>query len=124
MNKEEEVRRAFIDRLVEEWGFPRSLISIEKKVGRLRRRYDALVFKRGREGLIPLLLIECKAVSLKREMFDQLTGYNVTIGAPFVALCNGQEIWLGRKGESGYHAQRGLKPYQELVSDSNRAENL
>ena len=63
LTPEEWVRQHMLRYLVEEKGFPASLISSESgiKVNQLSRRYDALVFDRKGK---PLLLIECKATSV------------------------------------------------------------
>lgn len=74
--------------MTSEWGYPKSLISIEKKVG--TRRYDILVY--AKQSLKPLLLIECKAEKLTESAFNQVLGYNESIGAPFFCLASATEI--------------------------------
>jgi hypothetical protein len=74
--------------MVGAWGYPKSLISVEKAVK--TRRYDVLVH--ARKTLKPLLLIECKAEKLTEAAKIQALGYNETIGAPFISLVSANEI--------------------------------
>lgn len=56
------------------------------------RRIDILCYAPGKDGLKPLLLIECKAGRIKPQAERQVFGYNDAIGAPFVALASDTEI--------------------------------
>jgi len=103
---EERVRQKFIEKMIGELGFPKSLLSIEKDLGSLahlgpatdpQRRIDILSFAPGKEGLRPLLLVECKAVNIDQSAFEQVVGYNRVIDAPFICLTNGEitkTFWL------------------------------
>jgi len=102
---EEKIRQQFIAKMVGELGFPRSLLAIEKDLASLARlapaidpsrRIDILSFAPGKEGLKPLLLVECKALKLDESALAQILGYNHSIGAPFICLTNGtltQTYW-------------------------------
>lgn len=79
---EEEIRRALIEKMVVELGFPKGLISIERAIS--SRRYDVLVFS---PEMKPLLLIECKAAAAKEKALHQALGYNQSVNAPFICLC-------------------------------------
>jgi len=89
---EEQVRQKVIAELVF-LGYPKSLISVEKSVvdqtsySSANRRFDILCSTKHNEGLIPLLLIECKD---KTDMsaIAQVVGYNERIGAPFVCIAS------------------------------------
>lgn len=75
-----------------ELGYPKGLISVEKKVG--ERRYDLVCFLPSGKAL---LLVECKAVPIQRMAERQAFGYNAAIKAPFICLANETEIktlWL------------------------------
>lgn len=67
--------------MISELGYPKSLISVEKRVG--SRRFDLVCYTQ--TGL-PLLLVECKAVELSEAAQNQAVGYNAVIKAPFICL--------------------------------------
>ena len=84
---EERVRQSLLQKMVGEWGFPKGLISVEKKVG--ARRYDVVCYSR---SMAPLLLIECKATEIHAAAIAQAFGYNWIVQAPFICLANPTEI--------------------------------
>lgn len=124
---EEEIRQALLFTLLEK-GYPRPLISVEKELKSLphlahlltlpKRRLDLLVFAKAETGLLPLLLIECKAVPLTERSKRQLLGYNRYVGAPFVALANKEEVQVGvfNPEEGNFHFSKGLPAYEELLA--------
>ena len=83
---EEVVRQWLLDKMIHELGYPKGLISVEKKIG--SRRFDIVVFT---QEMNPILLIECKANGLK-EAENQAIGYNQTVKAPFICLASSTEI--------------------------------
>lgn len=95
LTPEEWVRQHIIKYLVEDKAFPAGLVSIEAEinVNNLRRRYDGLVFTRTHT---PLLLIECKAPSVKitQKVFDQIFAYNTQVIAPYLLITNGLQHFL------------------------------
>ena len=120
---EEQVRQRFLSYLLEECGFPKGLITVEKGVRGLpfsaklceknKRRCDLLCY--GPKLAFPLLLVECKAFLLKKSMWTQVWGYNVYIKAPFVALVNQTELrmeWIENGRVKGCDF---IPPYRELV---------
>lgn len=111
---EEGVRQWLLTKMVCELGFPKGLISVEKKIG--NRRYDIVVFTK---FLAPLLLVECKADRLNGAE-NQAFGYNDSIKAPFICLASSNEIktqWL----EQGRIMSVPFLPmYQELYDISRR----
>ncbi len=90
LQPEETVRQALLIYLMEEKGYPRNRMAVEKKllVNGLPRRTDILVYS---PALTPLLLVECKApdVPLDPEVFFQAVRYNMTLQAPYFVLVNG-----------------------------------
>ncbi len=89
---EERVRQRWIANMVGPLGFPKGLISVEKAIGSSvypDRRIDILCSTPGKEGLVPLLLVECKAVRSKGAALRQLMGYNDVIKAPFLCVIEG-----------------------------------
>src|SRR3989344_3720493 len=90
---EEKVRQKWIQKMIGALGFPKNLLAVEKDLASLphrqilresnpNRRLDLLCFTPGKTGLVPLLLIECKAGQILDSAERQVLGYNDTVGAP------------------------------------------
>lgn len=107
---EEHVRQRILKQMIEEEGFPASLIVVEKSVRQLThlspteqkdvpdRRIDIICFakKEKVEGeLCPLLTIECKSITLTPRVMNQVLGYNHFVKSPFIAVANHNEIRTG-----------------------------
>jgi Type I restriction enzyme R protein N terminus (HSDR_N) len=92
LTPEEWVRQNFIEYLVNEKQYARSLISVEKEiiVNKLKRRPDIVVFK---NDMKPILAVECKApeVKIAQETFDQLIRYNSIIKVKYLVVTNGMQ---------------------------------
>lgn len=90
LTPEEYVRQHFIHYLIHSLQYPASLISIERglQVIQLSRRTDIVVYDNSGQ---PFLLIECKApqVPLSQITMEQVSAYNLTIKAPYLAVTNG-----------------------------------
>jgi len=90
LTPEEWVRQHFINYLLVELGYPRSKIRVESGVSynNLPKRSDIVFYN---DKLEPLVLIECKAASIKidQKTFDQLGMYNKTLGAKYIVATNG-----------------------------------
>jgi hypothetical protein len=90
LTPEEEVRQRFARYLVEEKGFPATLIMTEYslKLNKLTRRCDILVHKPAGH---PALLVECKApeVSISQASFDQVARYNLAFKVSYLIVTNG-----------------------------------
>ena len=89
---EEWVRQHFIQYLVLQKKYPKSLIQLEgglKLNGQIKRS-DILVFNSSGEKI---LLVECKAPSVKitQLVFDQIARYNMVHRVPLLAITNGLE---------------------------------
>ena len=116
---EELVRQKLIYTMLHDLGFPKQLISIEKKISELpgvdmrsidlKRRYDILCFIKDKATLAPLLLIECKEYHPDKKARLQAIGYNHFVKAPFVAVAgpNSTELIY-----PSYH--NALPSYSEL----------
>jgi len=92
LTPEEWVRQQLLHRLVEQAGFPASLIAVEAaiKIGDLQKRCDAIVYN---VDMQPLMLIECKAetVPLTQKTLDQAVIYNRRLCVPYLLLHNGPQ---------------------------------
>jgi len=128
---EEHVRQVLLRRMVNQLGYPRELIAVEKKLEELvierdlliaqqipYRRIDVICFKKNREnGLQPLLLIECKDLPFTQKAIDQVIGYNAWIQAPFLSVISSSQEMIGQwdPGSERYRFQRGFPSYLELL---------
>ncbi|WP_308993607.1 type I restriction enzyme HsdR N-terminal domain-containing protein [Mariniflexile litorale] len=90
LQPEEWVRQHCILYLMEEKGYPKSLINIEKEliVNDLKKRYDIVVFSN--DGSI-YLIVECKApsITISQQTFDQIAQYNRVLNANYLMVTNG-----------------------------------
>ena len=90
LTPEEWVRQNCVQFLIQEKKYPKSLISIEKKISinSLTKRYDIVVF--GSDGMI-LLIVECKSPKIKisQRTFDQISRYNLVLKSQYLMLTNG-----------------------------------
>ncbi len=120
LTPEEWVRQQLLHRLVEQLGYPASLIAVEVAFhlpsiqggdgGRLLRA-DAVVYD---STMRPLVLIECKAetVPLTQKTLDQAITYNRKLNVPYLVLHNGvQTIFVN--GNNIYTS--GLPRYTDLL---------
>ena len=113
LTPEEWVRQQLLHRLVEQFGFPASLIAVEAaiKVGEVQKRCDAVVYDR---QMNPLMVIECKAetVPLTQKTLDQAITYNRKLNVPFLMLHNGvQTICI----HGTNHYTSGFPRYTDLL---------
>ncbi len=95
---EEYVRQTFLHALVEQFGYPQSLIGVEVPIAvgaGVDKRCDAVVYSR---SLQPLMLIEFKApeVAITQTTLDQAAVYNTTVHAPYLILANGNQTVVAR----------------------------
>lgn len=95
---EEHVRQTFLHALVEQFGYPQSLIGVEVPIAvgaGVDKRCDAVVYSR---SLQPLVLIEFKApeVAITQTTLDQAAVYNTTVHAPYLILANGKQTVVAR----------------------------
>ena len=95
LTPEEWVRQNFIAFLISEYEYPRSLFKCEGGLtyNKLRKRSDILVFDRNGA---PFFLIECKApeIPINQKVFQQVSVYNQTVKAPFIAVTNGLQHFI------------------------------
>lgn len=123
LTPEEWVRQQLLHRLVEQLGYPKSLIAVEvalEKISNLQspitrqQRCDAVVYD---TTMQPLMLIECKAetVPLTQKTLDQAIIYNRKLNVPYLLLHNGiQTITIHcTSGNNTYIT--GLPRYTDLL---------
>lgn len=96
LTPEEWVRQHFLQFLIQEKKYPKSLIAVEKeiKVNSLslgkKKRFDILVFNNKGEHEI---IVECKSTKIKINQitFDQIARYNLQLKANYLIVTNGLE---------------------------------
>ena len=90
LQPEEWVRQHCVQYLIQEKGYPKSLINVEKelKINNLRKRYDIVIFNPN--GSIHVI-VECKSAKIKidQSTFDQIARYNLALNASFLMVTNG-----------------------------------
>jgi hypothetical protein len=90
LTPEEWVRQHFIHYLIQDKGYPISLIAVEKKleINNLIKRTDILVFDTNGN---PFLIVECKSpsITLSQNTFDQIARYNLALNAKYLVVTNG-----------------------------------
>ncbi len=105
LTPEEWVRQHFINYLIQELKYPKSLFRIEGSLSynKLQKRSDILIYNR--QGK-PWMLIECKSptIKLSQKAFNQVAVYNMTVGAQFIAVTNGRV----------HYCYEGMKPGAEV----------
>lgn len=92
LTPEEWVRQHFVHYMINELGYPSSLLmnEVSLKVEGLSRRSDSVLYDR---QLRPIMLIEYKAPSipLGPKVLEQIVRYNYTMRVPYLILSNGLE---------------------------------
>lgn len=120
---EELVRQSLLHRMIHQLNYPKSLLAVEKKLSH-ERRFDVVCYTRHKEmGLIPLLVIECKAEDVFNAAFEQVLGYNMTLGAPFLCIASKTQIrtlWLNKDKIASVPF---LPAYEDLVRGIRDAGN-
>ena len=90
LQPEEWVRQHCIHYLIENKGFPKSLINVEKEIdiNTIKKRYDIVVFNP--DGSIHLI-VECKAhhININQSTFDQIAQYNLKVKSDYLMVTNG-----------------------------------
>ena len=90
LTPEEWVRQNCVKFLINEKKYPKSLISIEKKlsINSLTKRYDIVVFNS--DGYVTII-VECKSpkVKISQKTFDQISIYNLAFQSKYFMITNG-----------------------------------
>ena len=97
LTPEEWVRQSLVSFLNKEYGYPISLMKIEREVkgGHRQKRADLIIYNTSGK---PQLLVECKAPSekLDKETFFQLGRYNRFVKAALLLISNGMQHYCCR----------------------------
>lgn len=129
---EEIVRQRILLHMIEEKGFPASLIAVEQSLRLLphlssqnrqrvpNRRADIVCFAKGINPdttLYPLIMIECKSIKLVPSIMSQIVGYNHYVGSCFIGLANQVELRTGWYDavKKDYSFIEFLPSYEDLI---------
>jgi len=112
---EERVRQKWILAMIGPLGFPKGLLSVEKEIS-FQRRVDLLCYTPDKEGLRPLLIIECKAEEDCFPAEKQVFGYNEEVLAPFLCILCGTQAKTFWKEPKGVVSVPFLPTYEQLKS--------
>ena len=118
LTPEEWVRQHFVQYLINQKGYPKSLIRLEGglKFHGNTRRTDIVVFNTSGEKI---LLIECKAPSVKidQKVFDQVARYNMVHRVSLLAVSNGLNHYYCRINflDNSYRFIDDIPAYQDSV---------
>ena len=97
LTPEEWVRQHFVQYLIREKQYPRSLIKLEGglKLHGMAKRSDIVVFNSLGQKIV---LVECKApsVSISQATFDQAARYNIVHRVPILVVSNGLQHYYCR----------------------------
>ena len=92
---EELVRQTLINYLINDYGYSKNLISVEKTltINERSKRYDLVVFNTNAK---PQILIECKApnVKINIEAIEQVSWYNFILKAEYLLITNGKRTLI------------------------------
>ncbi|MEJ5996158.1 type I restriction enzyme HsdR N-terminal domain-containing protein [Pedobacter sp. Du54] len=117
LTSEEWVRQHFLRYLINERGFPSTLLQIEGglNLNQTRKRSDILVYNNLGEKI---MVIECKApsVAITQATFDQAARYNSVYKARWLAVTNGLEHYFAKidHGVGAFVFVEELPFYQDL----------
>ncbi len=121
LTPEERVRQHFVDYLINNYGYPASLMAneIALKFNGQMRRCDTVLFARG--DLSPQVIVEYKApeIEITQKVFDQIARYNMVMEARLLIVSNGLRHFCclyNRQSADGptYRFLRDIPSYADL----------
>lgn len=118
LNPEEIIRQLFIDKLINDYGYPASRMKLEYPVyfGHEVKRADIVIMDEDRP-IVPYIIIEVKKPKLK-EGKEQLKGYCNSTGAPIAVWTNGEQIaYYNRKDPNYFEDIRDIPTAMQTLMD-------
>lgn len=118
LNPEEVVRQLFIDKLINEYGYPVSRMKLEFPVyfGREVKRSDIVIMDEDRP-IVPYVIVEVKKPKLK-DGKEQLKSYCNSTGAPIAVWTNGEQIaYYNRKDPNYFEDIRDIPKATQTLMD-------
>lgn len=97
LTPEEWVRQHFVHFLIDQKGYPQTLLAneVELRVGDKRLRCDSVLYNREAQ---PVMIIEYKAptIALTQRVFDQISVYNMLLHVDYLVVSNGLQHYCCR----------------------------
>ena len=122
LQPEEWVRQHCIQYLIENKGFPKTLMNVEKviTVSGLTKRYDIVSYHR--DGSV-FLNVECKApnIPITQSTFDQIARYNLTLKSDYLMVTNGLQHYICKMDieNETYHFLKEVPDYPTTINTLN-----
>ncbi len=116
---EEVVRQLTVQYLLNDKGFNKNKIAIERMlvINERRKRFDILVYGTKTE---PFLLVECKAptVPISEDTFHQIATYNLALKVAYLLVTNGIDVYCCKMdyAEQSYEFLHDVPFYPEVSS--------
>lgn len=118
LTDEELVRQLYINKLINEYNYPKEKMELEYSVsfGREKKRADIVIFDK-RATTSPYIIVELKKPKLK-DGKEQLKSYCNATGAPIGVWTNGGQIsFYHRKDPNFFEDLPNIPTYDEKLSD-------
>ena len=118
LNPEEVIRQLFLEKLINDYGYPVNRIKLEYQVyfGREVKRADIVVMDEDRP-IVPYIIVEVKKPKLK-EGKEQLKSYCNSTGAPIAVWTNGEQIaYYNRKDPNYFEDIRDIPQATQTLMD-------
>ncbi len=115
---EEIIRQLTIDKLINEYNYPKDLIKVEYPVsfGREKKKADIVILNK-KDKTSPYIIIEVKKAKAK-DGKEQLKSYTNATGAPLAVWTNRQEINIYERLDPNYFEPLSdLPKYEETIED-------
>ncbi len=111
LTPEEWVRQHLLNLLTQHLAFSHSLIKVESQTDYWKKIKRSDIVTYDQEGK-PYFLIECKSADQKinKKVLNQISVYNKSIDAPFIAVSNGINHFCWAKEESTYVQMQDFPP--------------
>lgn len=118
LSPEEVVRQLFIDKLINDYGYPVSRMQLEYPVyfGREVKRADIVIMDEDRP-IVPYIIVEVKKPKLK-DGKEQLKSYCNSTGSPIAVWTNGDQIaYYNRKDPNYFEDIRDIPKATQTLMD-------
>ena len=118
LKPEEVIRQLFLDKLINEYGYPISRMQLEYPVyfGRDVKRADIVIMDEDR-SFVPYVIVEVKKPKLK-DGKEQLKSYCNSTGAPIAVWTNGEQIaYYNRKDPNYFEDIRDIPKASQTLMD-------
>jgi hypothetical protein len=118
LTPEEWVRQHFVNYLINDLGYPKSLMANEVglKLNDTARRCDTVIYSRDAR---PIAIVEYKAEHIKitQQVFDQIARYNMVIHANVLIVSNGNNHYCCRFDyeQKKYRFLKEIPVYDEIL---------